>query len=116
MPPNTVVVSRPSRWGNPFEIGKYVDVTTGLPATREQVVRMFDVNLRHFPNLMDVARRELRGDEQGDRDVGAATRVAVESLWAGIYETRNSECGVRNGELGKRRCRGAEDEIGKGGF
>lgn len=33
MPPNTVVVSRPSKWGNPFIVGKH--------GTAEECVRLF---------------------------------------------------------------------------
>ena len=51
-PPNTVVVSRPSRWGNPYTLAGY---------GREEAIRLYADRLRQHPKLADAARRELRG-------------------------------------------------------
>jgi hypothetical protein len=39
-PPGAVVVSRPSRWGNPFRPGA-PHPETGKPLTREEMVRLY---------------------------------------------------------------------------
>jgi hypothetical protein len=47
MPPNTVSVTRPGRWGNPFKIGQWVRPLGGLPVeikTAEQAVALFRAN------------------------------------------------------------------------
>jgi len=60
LPPNTVVVSRPGRWGNPHKL------SAGVPATREaraEVVNKFRVYLEGGALPYDAAevRSELRG-------------------------------------------------------
>ena len=47
------MVSRPTRWGNPFEIGK--------DGTREEVIAKYREWLRARPKLIELARRELKG-------------------------------------------------------
>ena len=60
LPPNTVVVSRPSQWGNPF---KALPVSIGGPDAAE-AVRLFEYWLS-IPGpgreLAACARRDLRG-------------------------------------------------------
>jgi len=51
-----VYIGRPSKWGNPFEIGK--------DGTREEVVKMYAVWLLAQPELM-AALPELRGKVLG---------------------------------------------------
>ena len=51
-PPNTVVVSRPSKWGNPYKVADY---------GRPEAVRLYKEHLRRRPELVEAARRELRG-------------------------------------------------------
>jgi Domain of unknown function (DUF4326) len=51
-PPNTVVVSRPSKWGNPYRVADY---------GRPEAVRLYWEHLRQHPELVAAARRELRG-------------------------------------------------------
>jgi hypothetical protein len=51
-PPNTVVVSRPSKWGNPYKVADY---------GRPEAVRLYKEHLRQRPELVEAARRELRG-------------------------------------------------------
>jgi Domain of unknown function (DUF4326) len=52
-PEGVVVVSRPSRWGNPFPIE---------PGTsRERSIELFHAWLLEQPDMAEEARRELRG-------------------------------------------------------
>lgn len=51
-----VLVARPSKWGNPFMIGR--------DGTRDQVIRMYEVHIRHSPNLI-AALPELAGKRLG---------------------------------------------------
>lgn len=48
-----VYIGRPTKWGNPFQIGP--------DGTREEVIAKFEAALRANPALMEAARRELRG-------------------------------------------------------
>ena len=50
--PDAVVVSRPSKWGNPFKIGR--------DGTREQVIAKYEEWLMKQPRLL-AALPELRG-------------------------------------------------------
>jgi hypothetical protein len=68
MPPNTVIVSRPSRWGNPFKVGGWVrDVRGGLPvkiADADMAVKLFAGQF--YPcaatdNVLVTIRGALRG-------------------------------------------------------
>lgn len=64
MPPNTVSVARPGRWGNPFRAGD-VDHSTGKPiADVGEAVRLFDARWfqgAHADLMRAIARAELRG-------------------------------------------------------
>ena len=53
-PPGAVVVSRPTRWGNPFPMSEY-----GL----EEAVARFRQYLADHPELVEAARRELAGKD-----------------------------------------------------
>ena len=58
MPENTVVVSRPSKWGNPFKVGDF-----GYPTAQFCVARyrqLLKGNIWSFPTKEDI-QRELRG-------------------------------------------------------
>lgn len=52
MPPNTVYVGRPTRWGNPFEVGK--------DGTREEVIEKYREwliqKLKEDPKFLDPLR------------------------------------------------------------
>lgn len=48
-----VYIGRPSKWGNPFVIGKNLD--------RSQAVAKFEEWIRTQPELMAAAKRELKG-------------------------------------------------------
>ncbi|HEX3335267.1 MAG TPA: DUF4326 domain-containing protein [Jatrophihabitans sp.] len=58
-PEGTIVVARPSRWGNPFRIGPAGE--GGL--TREQAVRAFAQWLRAHPDHVRAVRAELAGHD-----------------------------------------------------
>ncbi len=62
-PENTVVVSRPSRWGNPYAIGKAA--SGGM--TREEAVIRFRADLLagRLPFDADTVKAELRGKNLG---------------------------------------------------
>lgn len=55
LPPGSVVVARPTKWGNPFVLG-----TPEVP-DRETAVRLFKEYLRGKPELVAEARAHLRG-------------------------------------------------------
>lgn len=70
LPPNTVNVARPFRWGNPFKVGGYVEVPNArgsmLRLVRDQAsaVRWFKAMLREGktpPFALANIREELRG-------------------------------------------------------
>ena len=48
-----VYVGRPSKWGNPFTIGR--------DGTRAQVIAKYRAWILTQPDLVEAARRELRG-------------------------------------------------------
>lgn len=50
-PKDAVYVGRPSKWGNPFVIGR--------DGSREEVIALFEADLS--PELRQAARAELRG-------------------------------------------------------
>lgn len=50
-----VFVGRPSKWGNPFEVGKH--------GTRTQVIAKYKEYLAHRPDLQEAARKELQGKD-----------------------------------------------------
>lgn len=53
MPPNTLSVTRPGRWGNPYSVEEH---------GREEAIRLFRVRLVELcPDMAARARRELRG-------------------------------------------------------
>ena len=51
-----VLIARPSKWGNPFQIGRDGD--------RERVIRMYEVHIRRRPDLL-AALPELAGKRLG---------------------------------------------------
>lgn len=50
--PDAVTVRRPLKWGNPYPVEVY---------GREEAVRLYAEHLHRSPELMEAARRELRG-------------------------------------------------------
>jgi len=55
--PYDVYIGRPSAWGNPFRIGR--------DGTREEVILAYRLWLQRHPELIEQARRELRGQRLG---------------------------------------------------
>jgi hypothetical protein len=55
LPPDSVYVGRPSKWGNPFEIGKH--------GTREEVIQMFSELVEQIPEFRVQIKRELCGKD-----------------------------------------------------
>jgi hypothetical protein len=51
-----VLIARPSKWGNPFQIGR--------DGNREQVIRMYEIHVRRRPGLI-AALPELVGKRLG---------------------------------------------------
>ncbi len=51
-----VLIARPSKWGNPFQIGRDGD--------REQVIEKYEIHLRRRPDLL-AALPELAGEAAG---------------------------------------------------
>lgn len=60
MPPNTVSVARPGRWGNPHVIGA-CPWCDGEKHTPEEAVAEFRKDITADPVLIAMARDELRG-------------------------------------------------------
>jgi 5'(3')-deoxyribonucleotidase len=56
MPPNTVSVCRPNKWGNPYRVGDDVPGLKGVPMDAEDAVHWFEI--LHAPTL---PVHELRG-------------------------------------------------------
>lgn len=52
LPPNGIYIGRPSKWGNPFGIGKH--------GTRDEVIAKYEEWVRKQPRLM-AALHELKG-------------------------------------------------------
>jgi hypothetical protein len=55
MPPNSVSVARPSKWGNPFKIGKEYDVFQAVDHFRSHLLA------GELKITVEEVRRELRG-------------------------------------------------------
>jgi len=51
-----VLIARPSKWGNPFMVGR--------DGNREQVIRMYEIHIRRRPDLI-AALPELIGKRLG---------------------------------------------------
>lgn len=51
--PGAVNIMRPSKWGNPYRIGPH--------GNREQVLALYRTFLARRPDLIEAAKRELRG-------------------------------------------------------
>jgi hypothetical protein len=57
-PQNSKRVTRPSRWGNPYRVGK-----EAINAT--EAVALFRDHLQRNPSLVELAKRELAGFDLG---------------------------------------------------
>ena len=64
MPPNTVYVGRPTKWGNPYKVGQAVGPNTPLMTAAEAVSNYRDWlgACNEYSTISEkVARQELRG-------------------------------------------------------
>jgi len=52
-----VYIGRPSRWGNPYQVGTH--------GSRERVIESYRAYLRERPELVKAVRQELRGKVLG---------------------------------------------------
>lgn len=59
LPPNTVSVTRPGRWGNPYKIGDDVPGLKDCPMDAQDAVFCFQLFIPDF--TVEAARKELRG-------------------------------------------------------
>lgn len=59
LPGGAVIVTRPTKWGNPFAVG---NSQFGVK-TREDAVKCFREMLRESPNFWDEVVRELKGKQ-----------------------------------------------------
>lgn len=50
---DSVFIGRPSKWGNPFEIGK--------DGTREEVIAKYQIWIHSQPELIEDIKKELKG-------------------------------------------------------
>jgi hypothetical protein len=55
LPPNSVYIGRPSKWGNPFTIGK--------DGNRWQVIEKYRIWLDTQPGLKEQMKKELKGKD-----------------------------------------------------
>lgn len=53
LPAGAIYIGRPSKWGNPFAIGK--------DGTREEVIAKYRAWIMQKPEMIEAARRELAG-------------------------------------------------------
>jgi hypothetical protein len=64
LPPNTVCVTRGTRWGNPFRVGTHEYENGDFTLSRSGAVAAFKHYLKHEPEgraLARAAKKELRG-------------------------------------------------------
>lgn len=62
MPPNTVSVCRPGKWGNPHPVGKPCPMCDGEIHTRQEAVDCYEADVKHACAItIAQARAELRG-------------------------------------------------------
>jgi len=55
VPRDAVYIGRPSKWGNPYEIGK--------DGTREDVIKKYIGYMESRPDLVEASRKELKGKD-----------------------------------------------------
>ncbi len=61
IPPNTVYVGRPTKWGNPYRVGSPDPMLIGNVMTAKDAVRMYEWYMEANPVLRAEAIVELRG-------------------------------------------------------
>ena len=63
MPPNTVYVGRPTKWGNPFVIGTILYFPDPRALTRENVIEMYESWVRKKVNEDPTFLNPLKGKD-----------------------------------------------------
>lgn len=63
MPPNTVYVGRPSKWGNPYRVGQPDPMLAGNVMTASDALRMYEWYLEANPVLQAEAIMLLHGKD-----------------------------------------------------
>lgn len=58
MPPDTIYVGRPTKWGNPIKIGEWIN---GRKMSRLDVVRWYREHITPDSQIGQDAKKELRG-------------------------------------------------------
>jgi hypothetical protein len=85
-----VLIARPSKWENPFQIGR--------DGSREQVIKMYEVHIRRRPDLL-AALPELAGKRLGCHGDVLVKLLAEFGLYGEtpreIHESRTSPCDLR---------------------
>ncbi len=65
LPPNTVVVARPSKWGNPWRVGRWSSSLQRHMSNADAVLRfrteLMAAEAGNFRALREAAKTELRG-------------------------------------------------------
>lgn len=61
MPPNTIYVGRPTKWGNPFVVGKAGGAYSALVKDRRHAWQLYRSVAFDKPELVAAAQSELRG-------------------------------------------------------
>jgi len=61
MPPNTIYVGRPTKWGNPFIVGKSGGAYTALVKNRRHAWQLYRSVAIDNQKLIEAAKAELRG-------------------------------------------------------
>ena len=55
IPKDAIYIGRPSKWGNPFQIGK--------DGSRAEVIGKYKNYIKNLPDLIQLARNELKGKD-----------------------------------------------------
>lgn len=59
MPPNTVYVGRPTKWGNPYQIKKPASKLDAY--SRINAIESYKIHLQRNPRIVEQAKSELKG-------------------------------------------------------
>ncbi len=59
MPPNTVYVGRPTKWGNPYKVGQRINPNSE-PLTLKRVIVFYRAHLQSISSFWE-AKQELKG-------------------------------------------------------
>lgn len=57
MPPNTIYVGRPTKWGNPYKAGNH----HGLTLSEEKACEFFSIHIHRVEGKIEEIKKELKG-------------------------------------------------------